>query len=1247
MNHKAIDIAPVEEPGSPITRASRQMKRAGEVAKHVRFRSNSNDDMDEFGLEEAHKEEVLPKTWEYTAKWVIDGIVMGFLKYIFCIVAAVIIHDDKYTGDTFRDSIGIGIALQCSSTLITCLYTAYFSEVRINISGPDIIAALFVVNWAKTLSKSKDYSKEEALPTLLFLIWFSTFVMGIIWLFCGLFRLTKIISFFPEPVVNGFLGCIAWKVLKYAGKIALGDQYDTFGTPLTFGMMLLALVLGSALFALKKRYHHLAMYILPAFLFIPLSLFWIIVAISGVTEENLRASEVLFPRYQQHAPWRLYVEFYGNLFTGQNINFGALFDGEIIASMIVMWLILLIDSLLKIAATKSSLELDFDVKKEIEVTGVENMLAACFGVASPGYPQVKFNILSYGIINNKLDRRVGAFVGVFCGLFWIVNVSVTVLNYLPRFVFSLLLFYAAMPFLENYLVLPLFRMKALDLATIYGIVLVVVLMDLLTTSSFAMIVAVFSGIFLSFVSFIHSSVQVDVVRKCESGEYYRSKVVRTYWEEALLTRVGKRVQIIQLDGFVFFMSASHVFDVVKSIAAESDKRDAAEQCRFLILDFLYVENIDESGLKMLKDIRRYIQNHEPHRIDLVVTGHQKFRRQFVEFGLIGEKHDSHHHGPAPPVVHEAEDMDHGMELCEDLILKRAAKLRSFWLMFDSFIKLHKEARERKKYQLFEIALGSDIGIDIWKYATLVTKKKNDILCSEGEKIDTVFLLQRGRVTSYTATDDGQVRRIQTITKGAVINDECIFLNLPVTHTVVVDKESSFWAITKQKLKQMEEKHPKLALAITHHILRYASTVRQRLERDINGLEHVSKPQKKQSKGGKFHIQHSHSLAQNVMKHITDQHNQLLTQSFHWKQVHGDDDEHDHDHDVTLAQYDADHHVHHFKHISLSVAQRKAQHLKEILEKEHANGHIPTWESTKPHLSKVQEAEARKWFDFHLQDIVSGLTTNKDSLPLALCQKAIMDLGIFPTINEVKNMHTVLGKKVEVIDAQGHHTGVYKGTVTVGVDEFLKMIEKLTLKELDHAAIISLHAMFEEFAEDHKGTPMLSKESLSKLMDRLEHHEDEVELACIMHEWDVEHDGFLSFDAFVSIVSTHMKLEELDQEMEKDFLRLCGLSHEEQMRLTTDQFEELAITKEMLLKGMEEHGGRHGIKFSDNIADEMIYDADIDMADKQVTFDELITCLEMVGPDEVEESITSSGDNSLWRAPSGKHLSFTVSMLEDE
>jgi Ca2+-binding EF-hand superfamily protein len=477
---------------------------------------------------------------------------------------------------------------------------------------------------------------------------------------------------------------------------------------------------------------------------------------------------------------------------------------------------------------------------------------------------------------------------------------------------------------------------------------------------------------------------------------------------------------------------------------------------------------------------------------------------------------------------------------------------------------------------------------------------------------------------------------------------------------------------------MEEKHPKLALAITHHILRYASSVRQRLERDINGLEHVTKAQKKESKGGKFHTQHSHGLAQKVMEKISKNHSDLLKKQFSIKQVLGDDEEHDHEHDLTLAQYDADHHVHNFKHINLDIAKTKAHKVKKILQAQDKHKDRPAWESTKPHLSKVQESEARKWFNFHLEDERSDIykniniphtvgdmhpvatkeqqdqtETRRDTIRLITCQKAIMDLGIFPTINEVRNMHTLLGTKVEILDEEGHHTGRFKQTITVDVNEFLLMIASLTLAELDHAAIISLHEMFEEFAEMHKGQPMLSKESLSKLMDRLQHHEDEIELNCIMNEWDVDHDHHLTFDAFVSIVSTHIKLEALDQELEKDFLRLCGLSHEEQSRLTSTEFELLAITKQELVNGIKEYGGQRGIgigwkpQFTENIATEMIYDADIDMVDNRVTFDELITCLEMIGPHELEEELQKSGDNSLWRAPSGKHLSFTALENDDD
>ena len=93
---------------------------------------------------------------------------------------------------------------------------------------------------------------------------------------------------------------------------------------------------------------------------------------------------------------------------------------------------------------------------------------------------------------------------------------------------------------------------------------------------------------------------------------------------------------------MFFLSVSHIFDVVKDIIAASDKRSKPEEVRFIILDFLYVENVDESGLKTLKDIRRYIQS-QPHGIHMIITGHEKFKTQFTKFGLIG-KVESEDHG---------------------------------------------------------------------------------------------------------------------------------------------------------------------------------------------------------------------------------------------------------------------------------------------------------------------------------------------------------------------------------------------------------------------------------------------------------------------------------------------------------------------------------------------------------------------------------------------------------------------------
>ena len=160
----------------------------------------------------------------------------------------------------------------------------------------------------------------------------------------------------------------------------------------------------------------------------------------------------------------------------------------------------------------------------------------------------------------------------------------------------------------------------MDIFTIYGIVFFVIVLDAGFHLSHAMLDGVMLGIFISVFAFVYQSTQITVIRNSIDGRLFRSKVVRTYWEEALLTRVGQRVSILQFDGFIFFASATSIFDRVKAILGESSKRCSPERIRYFLFDFEHVQSVDESGIKMLKDVQRYVQNYDSEGIEICYTG---------------------------------------------------------------------------------------------------------------------------------------------------------------------------------------------------------------------------------------------------------------------------------------------------------------------------------------------------------------------------------------------------------------------------------------------------------------------------------------------------------------------------------------------------------------------------------------------------------------------------------------------------
>ena len=640
-----------------------------------------------------------------------------------------------------------------------------------------------------------------------------------------------------------------------------------------------------------------------------------------------------------------------------------------------------------------------------------------------------------------------------------------VIHILPRFYLGGLLWYAAMPFLYQNLIDTYLHMEFKEYVIVLVIFITVVIFDLLGNSA-AMLIAVVVGFLTSTLVFMWQYARVSVIREQynlasgldvvtnESSKHYSSKVVRPYKEEALLERAANRVAYIQLEGFIFFASATQVLNRIKNVIQISDDLVNSEKTRerigeymrlkYLVIDFEHVQSrsqdgtttvgMDYSGLKTFVEVKRIVKE---AKLLVWFTGlsddlMEAFRTENVLAQSLEEEDEMIDAGEEF-VIRTAEDMDRGAERIETFVLERAAKLRRNWLLFESFKKVHVEAQQKKRHQVFDTVLGGAAGSNLYEYAAHQVYDEGEFIVLEGTIDNHLYLLQYGKVTAYTAQTDGiteeerehgqwkgVVKRLRTMGSGAVINDDMLFRNTVVGHSVVANERSVIWKLHKDFMQKMERVNPKLAVAIHHHILKFSLVCRERLEKEVSTLESldhsnsVKNKNKKEKntywhKTGKMsshakthaqkqmqdaqndgndgprrgrlkdrsdgHVGHgkghsSHGLAEAISKKIQETHWNWSHQKFNKKhegERHAlDTEEFSHaEEEGTLASlHDAQHHHgHRFHHIgsALEIMDHDNQEESKILKDR------PWWLDVKPHVSSVMNKSAQKHFDMWAAD----------------------------------------------------------------------------------------------------------------------------------------------------------------------------------------------------------------------------------------------------------------------------------------
>jgi SulP family sulfate permease len=327
------------------------------------------------------------------------------------------------------------------------------------------------------------------------------------------------------------------------------------------------------------------------------------------------------------------------------------------------------------------------------------------------------------------------------------------------------------------------------------------------------------GIILTVVFFVINYSRVDVVKISCSCSSYQSRVKRCRSHRKLLNEKGEEIHILQLQGFIFFGTASHLLSQMR----KEIQRMNPLQLRFAVLDFERVTGLDSTAMLSFS---KMIQLAKERRIVLVFTNpliacdaldpRNSVARFFSQLKDI-EKKDKEE------TVRIFSRIDYGLEWCENQILLQAGE---------------KFMNDREGlHTLFRPLFPDDpINLEnIFKYFQKAEVDSGFCLMKEGDPPGDLFFVESGQITAQLSSPDNPPFRLETIGGGGVVGEIGFYLNQPRTATVIANEPSTIYRLSRQRLKQMERNDPDAAHLFHQSIIRILSERLTFLTGTVNAL----------------------------------------------------------------------------------------------------------------------------------------------------------------------------------------------------------------------------------------------------------------------------------------------------------------------------------------------------------------------------------------------------------------------------
>lgn len=718
-------------------------------------------------------------------KDIIPGLVTAVVMIATSVSYATLIFSGPLAG---ARSIGIGYALM-GAGIVSAIF-ALKSAIPFAIAGPDskpvaVLSALTAILAADLIAHNRS---DAVVPTIVAALIIGTLLSGILLYPLGKLKTGRWIRFVPYPVIGGFLAASGWLLVTGSVRVLTGTslRWDTVAE-IVMGQHLWHLAAGLGfmvtIFLVRRTGYFFGF---PILLVVGTAIVHLVLWRSGLSIAEART-----------AGWLI------DAGSGVELpNFIAIFPqvqwltlmhsaGELIALVAVTAITLLLST----SAVEVDARLDVDVDRELRVNGIANLVAGLAG-GMIGTLSVSRTLFNY--VNGARHRVSGLTAAILC--FLTLAFGTKVLGYIPVPILGGMLLHMGATALQDWLVKGWNRMQRADYIQVVVILIVIARWDF--------VAGIALGIVSACVTFAINSSRIRLVKLGLSRSDYGSRVDRPRDQAEELLRHGNGIQIMWLHGFIFFGSANRLLQHVKTLVHAQGQGI----CRMVLLDFHQVLGIDSTAVLSLIKLRHFA---EAENLVIALSGMPAPVDRTLRIGdFIGPKHDA--------LVKAFPDLDAALEWCEDKLLAQ-------------FMNREEALRSADEWLAREIG-GQDLFTRLVSYLEMVEYQPGDMMFTQGESADCLFLLYSGRVSVFYNSAEGAPLRLRSMIRHTVVGEMGLYRTLPRGATVRVDQPAVAYRLSKEAMDQMEIDEPVLAYGFHKFVIRMLAARLDFANREVAGLQ---------------------------------------------------------------------------------------------------------------------------------------------------------------------------------------------------------------------------------------------------------------------------------------------------------------------------------------------------------------------------------------------------------------------------